>query len=71
MLQRSINTSINSEDIMKSIIEFLKAIFNNPVIKNDLEEYIVSGNPQSEQDVEKLTREFQQQRQFLARSWND
>lgn len=56
---------------MKSIIEFLKAIFNNPVIKNDLEEYIVSGNPQSEQDVEKLTREFQQQRQFLARSWND
>ncbi len=56
---------------MKSIIEFLRAIFNNPIIKNDLEAYIASGNPQSEHDVEKLTKEFQQQRQFLTRNWND
>jgi len=56
---------------MKHIIEFLRAIFNNPLIKNDLDAYIASGNPQSEQDVESLTKEFQQQRQFLTRNWND
>jgi signal recognition particle GTPase len=56
---------------MKSIIEFLRAIFNNPIIKNDLDAYIASGNPQSEQDVENLIKEFQQQRRFLTRNWND
>ncbi len=56
---------------MKHIIEFLKAIFNNPVMKNDLEAYITSGNPQSEQDVVNLTREFEQQRRALTRYGND
>jgi hypothetical protein len=52
---------------MKQVIELLKTIFYNPIIRNDLEDYINSGNPQSEQDVEKLTREFQEQRTMFTR----
>lgn len=55
---------------MKQIIEFFRAIFSNPVMRNDLDEYIRSGNPQTEQDVINLTKEFEQQRSFLTR-YND
>jgi signal transduction protein with GAF and PtsI domain len=56
--------------MLKSIIEIFKAIFNDPVIKNDLERYITAGNPQNEGDVERLEREFMQQRKSLCRHYN-
>jgi hypothetical protein len=56
---------------MKSIIEFLRAIFNDPIIKNDLEAYIASGNPQSEQDVENLTKDFHRKQMFMMRNFNE
>jgi hypothetical protein len=52
--------------MFKSILEFLQDIFKNPVIRDDLEAYIVSNNPQNAGDVEKLEREFYTQRKYLT-----
>jgi hypothetical protein len=51
--------------MIKEILEFFKAIFNNPVLKNDLERYIRDGQPQNIGDVERLEREFAMQRRHL------
>jgi hypothetical protein len=57
--------------MFKSIIEFFRAIFNDPVMQNDLEAYISAGRPEHAGDVERLEREFQIQRHHLSRSWGE
>jgi len=57
--------------MLKSIIEFFKSVFNDPIIRNDLERYITSGNPQNDGDVERLEREFMMQRRNLCRHYNE
>ena len=54
-----------------SIIKFFKAIFSNPVLQNDLEAYIIAGNPQDPGDVDRLEREFHQQRKYLNGYWSE
>jgi hypothetical protein len=56
--------------IITTVIEMFKSVFMNPVIQNDLEAYIVAGNPQNAGDVERLEREFSQLRQSLTRYSN-
>jgi hypothetical protein len=55
--------------MLKAIIEFFKAIFDNPVIQNDLEAYIIAGKPENAADVDRLEREFNTQRKHLSRYW--
>lgn len=57
--------------MLTSIIEFFKAIFANPVLTNDLEAYIIAGNPQDTGDVDRLEREFYQQRKHLNMYWKE
>ena len=57
--------------MLKSIIEMLKVIFNNPIIKNDLEAYVADGNPKDVGDVERLEKEFTMQRKHLCRYYSD
>lgn len=57
--------------MLKSIIEMFRAIFANPVIHNDVEAYIAAGNPQNTGDVDRLEREFYEQRRLLSRHWLD
>ena len=45
---------------MKAIINFLKKLFTTDSIQNNLEAYIVAGNPQNPGDVDRLEREYQQ-----------
>lgn len=43
---------------MKTIINFLKNIFAVDSFQSSLEKYIVTGNPQSSGDVDRLEREY-------------
>lgn len=45
-----------------TIIAFLKKIFTVPSIHDNLEAYIVAGNPQDTNDVDRLEREFYERR---------
>jgi len=55
--------------MLNAIIKFFRAIFDNPVIHNDLEAYIVAGRPENAADVDRLEREFNEQRRNLSRYW--
>jgi len=54
----NINIGTHKENTMKSIYKFLENLFKPVTHQNKLEEYIVSHNPQSVNDVEKLTRDY-------------
>lgn len=56
--------------MLRSIVAILKEIFFNPVMKNDLDAYIVAGNPKDASDVERLERDFHNQRRLLARYYD-
>lgn len=43
---------------MKTFIEFLKSLFRVESISDNLEAYIIAGNPQDVGDVDRLEREF-------------
>ena len=49
--------------MFKSIIEFLKKLVETDNIHNNLEAYIVAGNPQDPGDVDRLEREFYYKKQ--------
>lgn len=68
MLNISRNTKENH--MLRSIVAILKEIFFNPVMKNDLDAYIVAGNPKDASDVERLERDFHNQRRLLARYYD-
>ena len=53
--------------MFKSLLNFLKNLFAGPTLFDELESYIVAGNPQSAADVEHLERGFyeRQNRQML------
>ena len=55
--------------MFRSIIEFFKSLFEVPSMFQQLEQYIVAGNPQTAADVEQLERGFynRYQRETL---WN-
>ena len=48
--------------MLNAIIEFFKKLFTNPSIHDNLEAYIVAGNPQDVNDVDRLERTFYEQR---------
>lgn len=48
------------------IVEILRSVFRNPVIHDNLEAYIVAGNPQNAEDVDRLEKEFNHQRKYLG-----
>jgi hypothetical protein len=50
--------STNKENTMKTFIEFLKSLFRVESISDNLEAYIIAGNPQDVGDVDRLEREF-------------
>lgn len=43
---------------MKAIIDFIKDVFKERTIYDSLEAYIVAGNPQGPEDVDRLEREY-------------
>lgn len=45
---------------MKSIIQFIKEVFKEKEIYDSLEAYIIAGNPQGPDDVDRLEREYWQ-----------
>jgi hypothetical protein len=56
--------------MLKSLIEIFRSIFRNPVLQNDLEAYIIAGHPQDSGDVDRLEKEFLQQRKYLSGHWD-
>ena len=48
--------------MFKSFIKFLSKLFATENFHNNLEAYIVAGNPQDSHDVDRLEREFYQKR---------
>jgi hypothetical protein len=44
--------------MLKQIINFLNDILFSPRMHDSLEAYIVSGNPQTSEDVDRLEREY-------------
>ena len=44
--------------MFRSIFEFLSKLFTTESFHNNLEAYIVAGNPQDANDVDRLEREF-------------
>ena len=44
--------------MLKQLIDFLNDILFSPKLHDSLEAYIVAGNPQSSEDVDRLEREY-------------
>lgn len=44
--------------MFNSIIEFVREVFKEKSVFNSLEAYIIAGNPQGPDDVDRLEREF-------------
>jgi hypothetical protein len=48
--------------MLENIIKFIKNIFILPTVHDELEAYIVAGNPQDTNDVDRLERQFYESR---------
>ena len=51
--------------MIKQILEFLRDIFRPESLHDALDAYIISGNPQTADDVDRLEREFFRRRESL------
>jgi hypothetical protein len=54
--------------MLKYFMESLKEFFKSPTIQDNLEAYIVSNNPQTSDDVDRLEREFYYRKSMIGNS---
>ena len=48
--------------MLENIIKFIKNIFVLPTVHDELESYIIAGNPQDAHDIDRLERQFYENR---------